>query len=76
MPSGRRRRDRGLKGCRARSNEALHVLPADQRDVVAELLAVEVEEAVTVAVLLLGLGAAYSAARGSFSPSARATPAP
>jgi hypothetical protein len=34
-------------------DEALHILPADQRDVVAELLAVEIEEAVTVAVLLL-----------------------
>src|SRR5207248_10923125 len=34
-------------------DKAPHVLPADQRDVVAELLAVEVEEAVTVAVLLL-----------------------
>src|SRR5580704_5575991 len=32
--------------------KAFHVLPADQRDVVAELLAVEVEEAVTVTVLL------------------------
>jgi len=33
-------------------DETLHVLLIDQRDVVAELLAVEVEEAMAVAVLL------------------------
>jgi hypothetical protein len=36
--------------------EAPYILAADQRDVVAELLAIQIEEAMAVGVLLLGHG--------------------